>query len=276
MNHFIPKKARIALILAVLLTASLAVAGNVTGLGVPELLVQTVLTPIRAGINSLTVQAEQFYNYMFRYEALAAENKALREQIAKLEDDARTVDAVSRENDRLKALLELKSDHEDFRLLDCYVITWSSNDWTNTITIDRGSDAGIAEGMCAITASGEVVGLVDQVGANYAVIKSVLDSSLEVSATIASSGYSGMVKGGYAAGEEGLLRMEYLSTNAVIRNNDQVVTSGSTVYPRDLILGYVVDAGFDNTGVAKYAVLKPAADFNAMEQVFVLTEYTGG
>lgn len=276
MNHFIPKKARIALILAVLLTASLAVAGNVTGLGVPELLVQTVLTPIRAGINSLTVQAEQFYNYMFRYEALAAENKALREQIAKLEDDARTVDAVSRENDRLKALLELKSDHEDFRLLDCYVITWSSNDWTNTITIDRGSDAGIAEGMCAITASGEVVGLVDQVGANYAVIKSVLDSSLEVSATIASSGYSGMVKGGYAAGEEGLLRMEYLSTNAVIRNNDQVVTSGSTVYPRDLILGYVVDAGFDDTGVAKYAVLKPAADFNAMEQVFVLTEYTGG
>lgn len=276
MNHFIPKKARIALILAILLTASLAVAGNVTGLGVPELLVQTVLTPIRAGINSLTVQAEQFYNYMFRYEALAAENKALREQIAKLEDDARTVDAVSRENDRLKALLELKSDHEDFRLLDCYVITWSSNDWTNTITIDRGSDAGIAEGMCAITASGEVVGLVDQVGANYAVIKSVLDSSLEVSATIASSGYSGMVKGGYAAGEEGLLRMEYLSTNAVIRNNDQVVTSGSTVYPRDLILGYVVDAGFDDTGVAKYAVLKPAADFNAMEQVFVLTEYTGG
>ena len=276
MNHFIPKKARIALILAVLLTASLAVAGNVTGLGVPELLVQTVLTPIRAGINSLTVQAEQFYNYMFRYEALAAENKALREQIAMLEDDARTVDAVSRENDRLKALLELKSDHEDFRLLDCYVITWSSNDWTNTITIDRGSDAGIAEGMCAITASGEVVGLVDQVGANYAVIKSVLDSSLEVSATIASSGYSGMVKGGYAAGEEGLLRMEYLSTNAVIRNNDQVVTSGSTVYPRDLILGYVVDAGFDDTGVAKYAVLKPAADFNAMEQVFVLTEYTGG
>jgi len=276
MKHFIPKKARIALILAVLLSASLAVASNVTGLGIPTLVVQSVLTPLRAGINTLTVQAEQFYNYMFRYEALAAENKALRERIAQLEDDARAVDAVSRENARLKSLLELTSDHEDFQLLDCYVITWSSNDWTNTITINRGSDAGIAQGMCAITANGEVVGLVDQVGSNYAVIKSVLDSSLEVSATIAASGYSGMVKGGYAAGEQGLLRMEYLSTNAVIRNNDQVVTSGSTVYPRDLILGYVVDAGFDDTGVAKFAVLQPAADFNAMEQVYVLTGYNNG
>lgn len=276
MKHFIPKKARVALILAVLLTATLAVASNVTGLSAPTLVVQSVLTPIRAGINALTVQAQQFYNYMFRYEALAAENQALRERIAELEEDARTVDAVSRENARLKALLELTTDHEDFQLLDCYVITWSSNDWTNTITIDRGSNAGIEKGMCAITANGEVVGLVDQVGANYAVIKSVLDSSLEVSATIASSGYSGIVKGGYAAGEEGLLRMDYLSTSAVIRNNDQVVTSGSTVYPRDLILGYVVDAGFDNTGVAKFAVLKPAADFNTMEQVFVLTGYEAG
>jgi alpha-D-ribose 1-methylphosphonate 5-phosphate C-P lyase len=44
--------------------------------------------------------------------------------------------------------------------------------------------------------------------------------------------------------------MDYLPSSAVIRNNDQVVTSGSTVYPRNLILGYVIDAGFNDTGVA--------------------------
>ena len=52
-----------------------------------------------------------------------------------------------------------------------------------------------------------------------------------------------------------------------------MVTSGSTVYPRDLILGYVADAGFDESGVAKYAILTPAADFENMEQVFILTNY---
>ena len=34
-----------------------------------------------------------------------------------------------------------------------------------------------------------------------------------------------------------------------------MVTAGSTLYPRDLILGYVADAGFDESGVAKYALL---------------------
>ena len=63
-------------------------------------------------------------------------------------------------------------------------------------------------------------------------------------------------------------------SSATIRNNDQVVTTGSTVYPRDLILGYVVDAGFDDTGVAKFAVLEPAAEIASLEQIFILTNYT--
>ena len=59
----------------------------------------------------------------------------------------------------------------------------------------------------------------------------------------------------------------------MIRNYDQVVTSGSTVYPRNLILGYVVDAGLSDSGVAKYAILDPAADIDNLEQVFVLIGY---
>jgi rod shape-determining protein MreC len=82
-----------------------------------------------------------------------------------------------------------------------------------------------------------------------------------------------MVQGGYATGEEGYLRMNYLPSDSVICNHDQVVTAGSTLYPRDLVLGSVIDAGFDETGVAKFAILEPAADFGSLEQVFVLTAY---
>ena len=65
-----------------------------------------------------------------------------------------------------------------------------------------------------------------------------------------------------------------LPSAAVIRNNQQVVTSGSTVYPRGLIVGSVVDAGFETTGVAKYALLQAAADIDSLEQVFIITQYT--
>lgn len=276
MKRFFTSRVWTMIFIAILVAVILAVGSSLTGKTVSGSLVQGILTPFRTGASYLTDRAEQLYNYMFEYESLLAENERLKEQLSQMEDDARRADSVSRENDRLRAMLEFTELNPEYDFAEGYIISWSSNDWSNTFTINRGEDAGIAAGMCAITANGELVGLVDEVGPNYAVIKSVLDSSLEISATIASSGYNGMVQGGYASGLDGFLRMNYLPSEATIRNNDQVVTTGSTVYPRDLVLGYVIDAGFDATGVAKYALLEPAANISSLEQVFVLTNYNIG
>ena len=274
MKRFFSTRVKVILVVAVLLAAGLTVLSNVTGQTVPDLVVQAALAPFKAAGNALTKQAEQYYSYMFRYEALAAENEQLKAEIAQMEDVARQADAVSRENERLRNQLDFLSTHETYKTVDAYIIAWSSTDWTNTFTINRGTNAGIEENLCVITANGEVVGLVTDVGPNYAEVKTVLDSTLEISATIASSGHNGMVSGGYIDGHETFLKMEYLPSSAVIRNKDQVVTSGSTVYPKGLILGNVVDAGFEETGVAKFAVLDPAADISSLEQVFIITQYT--
>ena len=274
MRNLFSTKIKVILVVVVLLAAALTVLSNVTGQTIPDMVMQAALAPFRAAGNALTKQAEQYYSYMFRYEALAAENEQLKAEIAQMEDVARQADAVSRENARLRDQLNFLSTHESYKTVDAYIIAWSSTDWTNTFTINRGTNAGIEENLCAITANGEVVGLVTEVGPNYAIVKTVLDSTLEISATIASSGHNGMVSGGYIDGNETFLKMAYLPSSAVIRNKDQVVTSGSTVYPKGLILGNVVDAGFEETGVAKYAVLDPAADISSMEQVFIITEYT--
>lgn len=273
MRHFFTTKVKIVLILALLITAGLAVATNLLGVTVGDLFVQHILTPLRTGASTLTDRAEQLYNYVFEYEKLAAENSALREELSQMRDDSRDAASIKRENDRLRELLNLKKEREDFQLVDAYIITWDSNDWSKAFTINRGTSSGIEPGMCAITESGEVVGVVTEAGSNFATVKTILDSSLDISAIIASSGYSGMVSGGYSSGLDGLLRMDYLPSGAVLRNNDQVVTAGSTVYPRNLILGYIVDAGINDSGIAKYAVLEPAADMDALEQVFILTGF---
>ena len=274
MRNLFTTKIKVILVIAALLTAALAIISGITNVTIPDLLVEGIMAPFRAAGTALTNTAEKYYSYMFRYEALAAENEALKEEIAQMEDVARQADSVSRENQRLRKGLNLLETHEDYKLVDAYIIGWSSSDWEDTFTINRGTNAGIDENMCAITANGEVVGLVTEVGYNYAVVKTVLDSTLEISGTIATSGYNGMVKGGYISGNETLLQMNYLPSSSIIRNKDQVVTSGSTVYPRGLIMGYVVDAGYEETGVAKFALLDPAADISALEQVFIITEYT--
>ena len=274
MKQFFSTKVKAVLIIAVLLSAGLAIASNLLGKSIPDMLVQDMLTPLRSGVNALTLQAERLYDYIYRYETLEAENAVLKEQLAQMEDAARHADSVTRENERLRKLMELKAAHEDFEIVDAYIIARSSNDWTNTLTINRGASAGIAVDMCAVTEDGAVVGLVTEVGSNYAVIRSVLDASLDISATISSTGSSGMVQGGYASGQYGRLEMKYLPSSAAIRTNDQVVTAGSTVYPRNLILGSVVGVGFTDTGVEKYAYLEPAADIGNLEQVFIITQYT--
>ena len=273
MRQLFNTKLKIIIIVAVLLTAALSVMAGLTNHSIPELLVQGILAPFRAAGTSLTKTAERYYSYMFRYDALEAENEALKKQVAELQDTARKADATERENTRLRNTMKLLESHDTYEEVDAYIIGWSSTDWSNTLTINRGTSAGITENMVAITDNGEVVGLVSQVGPNFAVVKTVLDSTLEISATIATSGYNGMVSGGYIEGNDKYLQMDYLPSSAIIRNKDQVVTSGSTLYPRGLILGSVVDAGFKETGVAKYAVLKPAAEISSLEQIFIVTNF---
>ncbi len=275
MKHFFSTKVKIVLVVALLLSAGLAVVTNLTGTTVGDLFVKGVLTPLRTGVSSLTDQAQRFYDYIFRYESLEAENEILKDQLSQLQDQILDAASAQRENERLRELLELKQEHQDYKLVDGYVIGRSSLDWVSTLTINAGAADGIEVGMCAITSSGEVVGLITEVGNGYSVVKTVLDSSLEINATLASTGYSGMVTGGYTADQAGLLRMDYLPTSASIRNNAQVVTAGSTIYPRNLILGYVIDAEFNDTGTAKYAILRPAADIDSLEQIFVLTDFDG-
>lgn len=274
MRHFFSTRVRVVIIVSLLIAALLGVVSGLTGKNLPSMIVQSALAPLRSGAGAVMNQVEQLYDYIFRYEMLEAENAALREQLAQIQEDALEADALRRENERLKALAGLLADNEDFQVVDAYIIARSaSNEWVSTLTINRGSNAGIAEGMCAITENGEVVGIVLEVGPNYAVIRTVLDSALGISATISESGYDGIVSGGYTSGHKDLMRMDYLASAAVIRNNDLVVTSGSTVYPRNLILGYVVDAGFEDTGVAKYAFVRPSADIAELEQVFIITDY---
>jgi len=266
-------RAKLIVALALILAAVTAIASGLFGTTWAEKAVQTVLTPIRGGFASITRQIERYYNYVFGYESLEAKNDYLEKRIMEIEDQIRSADALERENAYLRELLNLSRQHDDYKFCDAYIVSWDSSSWKSTFTIGKGTNAGLETGMVAVTQYGQVVGMITEIGANWATVTTVMDTSLEISASLASSGHTGVVQGDYTSGERGKLRMIYLPSEAVLRNNDQVVTTGSTVYPKDLIIGYVIDAGYDETGVAKYALLEPAADFDTLEQIFIITDF---
>lgn len=260
----------IALIAAIVLGVVAAVtAGTTFG----QNLVGTILSPFRAGIAAIDRQAERYYNYLFSYEALQAENRELQKQVLDMQEAVRTAEAYQRENEHLRGLLGLSEEHEDYKFVSAYIISWESSDYTSAFTIGKGTNSGLEAGMCAITENGQVVGLITDVGLNWATVTTLMDSSLEISTSISSSGYTGVVQGTYLPDNTSVLRMNYLPTDAVVRNNDQVVTTGSTLYPRGLLLGYITNVSLDETGVAKYATLTPSCDIDSLEQIFIITEY---
>lgn len=269
-----PTKRRLIILIAVIVAIAVALSSAlIRGTAAGKNVTQSLLAPFESALSALTRTAERFYNYVFRYESLEAENEYLKARVASMEDEIRSIDTLQRENERLRAVANLLKEHEDYDMLSSYIISWDSSNWRNTFTIGKGTQSGVNEGMCAVTEQGQVVGIVTDCGSNWATVTTILDSSLQISATLSSSGYNGIVQGAHKTDKENQLRMDYLSTEAVIRNNDQVVSTGSTLYPRGLILGYVVDAGLDGTGVAKYAIIEPAADFDLLEQVFIITNY---
>lgn len=274
-KKFWSPKVKTILILAVILAVLATVAGAVIS-GTPFFsnVIGTILSPIRSGVAAIDRQAEQYYNYLFAYESLQAKNAELEKRLLAMEEDVRNAETLQRENEQLRLLLKLTEEHEDYSLVSAYIISWNASNYRSAFTIGKGSNSGLEAGMCAITENGQVVGLVTEVGANWATITTVQDSSLEISASIASSGYTGVVQGTYLADGSSVLRMNYLPTDAILKNNDQVVTTGSTLYPRGLLLGYLTNVGLDETGVAKYATLEASCDFAGLEQIFIITEFS--
>ena len=267
-------RTKLVIVLAVLAAMIITIFSVVRGSTPPGgSFVQTLLSPFRTAASALVRQTERLYDYIFRYESLSEENKTLKRRIVEMEEDVRSADSLQRENERLHRLLELSADHEGYKYESAYIVSWDDSNWKSTFTIGKGTKSGITEGLVAVTEYGQVVGQVTAAGPNWATVTTILDSSLRINASVASTGYNGVVEGALATGEEGKLRMNYLPTDSVLRNNDQVLTTGSTVYPRGLIIGYITDADFDETGVAKFALLKPAADLDDLEQVFLIIEY---
>ena len=276
MKKYFTTRLRVVLVLAVL--AALITIGSMFlwpgKAGVLNNAVSVVLNPVKNGVTLLVDKAERLYNYLFGYELLQAENEQLQAELANMNQDSRDAQTYKTENERLRELENLTEKHTDYDLAIANVVSRSGGSYGSTMTISQGSSIGLEAGMCAITETGQVVGILSEVGTNWATVTTILDTTSEIGAYIFGSGYTCIAQGDFTLMKEGKLRASYLSSSATIRNSDQLLTSGDgDIYPPGLVIGGVTDVGDDETNVAKYAVITPTVDLDAVEQVFVIKSY---
>ncbi len=207
-------------------------------------------------------------------EQLIAENEQLQEQIDELSTQLTNTRLQQSELDTLRELYDLDQTYADYKTTGAHVIGKGTSNWFNTFTIDKGSKDGIKVDMNVIAGSG-LVGIVTDVGKNYAVVRSIIDDTSNVSGMILSNNDNCIVSGNLKSmTESNMITFSNLEDSEdKVSTGDSVVTSNiSDKYLPGLLIGYVTDITEDNNNLTKSGKITPVVDFKHLQDVLVITQ----
>ena len=236
----------------------------------------TAASPFRSAYTSVATWFNDKQNYYRDTTALQEENAALRRQLAEMEAEIRLARNDREENIRLRKLLDLREQRRDLTsdLESATVTEHTVTNWTSSLTLNKGTQHGVEVDDCVIDEAGALVGIVREVGSNWATVLTLVDSDTSLGAQVFRTNDLGLVQGDFSLMEDALLRMDYLPAECELLGGDLVVTSGlGGYYPSGLVIGSVEEVQMDDSGSASYAILTPAVNFAELVQVFVIKSF---
>ena len=189
-----------------------------------------------------------------KYTALKAENLALQSRLQRY-------DGLQLENQRLTNLLALSRKFGD-QVLFAEVVEVGLDPFTHRLVLNRGVEAGIYLGQPAITPDG-VLGQVSGLGVNRSVVTLITDPAHALPVQIQRNGLRTIARG---LGASDRIEVPFLSTQADIRKDDILVTSG---------LGGGFPVGYKVGRVREIAVDPNEAFMRVDATTFVNVDLTG-
>ncbi len=267
------KAIAIILVILMLVTLTALTARERLRLTFLEKAVITVIAPMQNLVSRTAGRVTSVVDTFRHYRELEEENRSLKEELSRLEILHPQLKELRQENYRLRELLQFKA-KTDYQLLPAEVIARNPNQWFEILTVDKGSTHGVKQGMPVVTSPG-LVGSIYTVAPYSSQVMLLTDPRRGVSALVQRSrdpGIVGTVEG--LGGNEGHLIMRNLPPEANIQLGDTIISSGlGPLFPKGLVLGYVLEVGDDEYGLLRYALLEPAANFNRLEELFIVIEW---
>ncbi len=230
-----------------------------------------VLVPIQDGVNRAGSAISSRLTEFQELKEVRSENEELRAQIASLSEENSRLKSETEELTRLRELYSLDTQYMQYPKVAARVIAKDSNKWFQVFRIDKGSEDGIEVDM-NVLAGGGLVGIVTEVGANYATVRSIIDDESSVSAMSQHSSDGCFVQGDLELYEEGLLRITDIERDANLSDGDAIVTSNiSSKYLPGILIGYASDITVDSQQLTKSGYLIPQGQFTNLQEVLVIT-----
>ena len=163
---------------------------------------------------------------------------------------------------------------QEFEYLTASVINYTINYKDNYITLDKGSQQGIEEGMGVYSPLG-VVGIVDHVSQNYWLVKSILHSEVTISTTVKGEGVTGTCMWDGINYTTGILKD--IPVHVKIEKGDTLLTSNySSIFPAGIPVGYIAEISTDATRAFYNVKYRIAADFSNLSSVYIIRNLIKG
>jgi len=257
----------IVLILIVIIGLSISPSSNVNWIGN---IISVPFTSVEKLFSYTGQQVEDGIALFNDVEKLRAENKTLKENIDKLNNERTEYLRLKKENEDLRKVIDLKDQLSDFELVGANIIAKDSGNLFNVFLTDKGSANGISHNMPVITSKG-LVGKVAAAQPFSSKITSIIEDGSAVSGVVAKTGDYVVVKGDVKLAKDGLCKLEYIPAGLDLAQGDTIETSGmGGIYPKGIIIGTVKEVRKGESDLDKYAIVEPAVDLRRLSQVVIL------
>lgn len=229
----------------------------------------------------VTFRLKESSEIFFHAADAVQEKQTLIQEITELRLRVKESATYVRENEELRGLLDFKQRQKRKLVLAEVIGRGDTSGWWQTITINRGTEDGVAPNMPVISMDGLVGRTRDAVARHSCDVVLITEPTLRVACRMSAEGAYGVMRGGGARGTGGadmeMLssanpgELEYLDKTSDINTGEEVLTSGlGGVFPEGIRVGYVRKVSMDESGLFKRVQVKPAAKLGELRYVFVV------
>ena len=230
------------------------------------------VVPFENSISSTGEWLSSVWDLFRDQQELLEENKALQEKVDILTQENNYLLQSQTDLNHLKELYSLEEDYADLPKVPARIIGKEAGNWYSTFTINKGSLDGIRVDHNVVSGKG-LVGIVTEVGPNWATVESIINDTSNVSAQTVSTEANCIVQGDLELLDQGYLRFTQMNDpKDKVTIGERLVTSHiSEKYVEGLFIGYIAEEYQDSNNLTKTGTVVTPVDFNNLRYVYVIT-----
>jgi rod shape-determining protein MreC len=233
-----------------------------------------IVVPIQKGINNVGLWLNSKSEYFQEIDGIIAKNAVLTQQLDVLTAENTVLQQRQYELERLREYYNLEGDYSDSDIVAARIISKAPGNWYNVFNIDKGSNDGLAKDMNVLSLTNGLVGIVIDVGPDWAKVRAIIDDTSKISAMVLNTGDRCIVNGDLRLIDNNKITFTNLVDNDQnVKVGDKLVTSNiSNKYLSGILIGYITEIKLDSNNLTYSGTLTPVVDFGHLQEVIVLTE----